>query len=393
MSLWKHAAASVADRNFGHLQKVQVVDLGPGIDDQRANMLMVETFKELFDFSRDVLWLMTEDGAISYVSPAIYLLRGITPDEARHQKLEDIHPPESAHRSVSYFMYMLGEIAEGRKPEPFQGILDYYHANGSIVKTDVYAVPAFDAQGNFNFLVGVSRDISARVLAEEKQKTELKLREIEFRKMLNSVLEHEVRNALAVINLAFDDQSMGHRKAGRVRKSIDDLLQVVEQVGLFSRSDDLEKLMESSAVSISDTLAEVQQKLALTDTVVFDGDLGLHVWAEHSLILQLLEQIMTNAQKYADPGSNIRVTCTDEGQETENMATIRFSNTHIAPQGIALHRLFDPFYRGSHVSEKSGSGLGLTIAKHLTEMLNGRISIDYENSVFSVTVCLPRAVK
>jgi signal transduction histidine kinase len=271
--------------------------------------------------------------------------------------------------------------------------MDYYHADGSIVKTDVYAVPAFDAQGNFSFLAGVSRDISARVLTEEKQKTELKLREIEFRKMLNSVLEHEVRNALAVINLAIDDRSLGPQKAGRVRKSIDDLLQVVEQVGLFSRSDDLEKLRESNAVSVCDILTEVQQKLALSDTVVFEGDQGLHVWAEHSLILQLFEQIMVNASKYAEPGSKIRVTCADESQETETLATIRFSNTHIAPQGIALNRLFDPFYRGSHVSEKSGSGLGLTIAKHLTEMLNGRISIDYGNSVFCVTVSLPRAVK
>lgn len=353
-------------------------------------MLLVETFKELFDFSRDVLWLMAPDGSITYVSPAIYLLRGITPEEARHQKLEDIHPPESAHRSVSYVMYMLGEIAEGRKPAPFQGVMDYYHADGSIVKTDVYAVPAFDAQGNFSFLAGVSRDISARVLEEEKQRTELKLREIEFRKMLNSVLEHEVRNSLAVINLAFDASSMEPQKADRVRKSIDDLLQVVEQVGLFSRSDDLEKLMESRSLSLCDILAELQRKLALSDnTVVFEGDRGLRIWAEPSLVLQLFEQIMVNASKYAEPGSKIRVTCTEESQDTGTLATIRFSNTHIASQGLALHRLFDPFYRGTHVSEKSGSGLGLTIAKHLTEMLNGKISVDYENSIFSVTVSLP----
>lgn len=363
----------------------------PGIPDHKANMLLVETFKELFDFSRDVLWLMAPDGSITYVSPAIYLLRGITAEEARHQKIEDTLLPESAHRSVSYFMYMLAEIAEGRKPAPFQGVMDYYHADGSIVKTDVYAVPAFDAQGNFSFLAGVSRDISARVLAEEKQKTELKLREIEFRKMLNSVLEHEVRNALAVINLAFDDRSLEPQKAGRVRKSIDDLLQVVEQVGLFSRSDDLEKLMQSSALSVCDILAELQQKLALSDTVVFEGDRGLRVWAEQSLILQLFEQIMVNAKKYAEPGSKITVTCTEESLDAGTLARIRFSNTHVAPQGLALHRLFDPFYRGSHVSEKSGSGLGLTIAKHLTEMLNGRISVDYQNSIFSVTVSLPCA--
>jgi PAS domain S-box-containing protein len=354
---------------------------------------LVETFKELFDFSRDVLWLMAQDGSIIYVSPAIYLLRGITPEQAKHQKIEETLLPESANRSVSYFMYMLGEIAEGRRPEPFQGVFDYYHADGSTVKTDVYAVPSFDENGNFTFLAGVSRDISARVLSEERQKTELKLREIEFRKMLNSVLEHEVRNALAVINLAFDDRLMESKKAGRVRKSIDDLLQVVEQVGLFSRADDLEKLRESSAVSVWNVLTEVQQKITLSNTLVFEGDRELHVWVEHSLILQLFEQIIANANKYAEPGSEIRVACTEKTDESGNAITICFSNEHIAVQGIAVNRLFDPFYRGAHVSGKSGSGLGLTIAKHLTEMLNGSISIDYVDTIFFVTVSLPQAAK
>lgn len=356
-------------------------------------MIMVETFKELFDFSRDVLWLMTQDGAVSYVSPAIYLLRGITPEEAKHQKLEETLVPESAHRSVSYFVYMLGEIAAGRKPEPFQGPMDYFHADGSIVKTDVYAVPAFDAGGNFSFLAGVSRDISSRILAEEKQKTELKLREIEFRKMLNSVLEHEVRNALAVINLAFDALPKEAPKASRVRKSIDDLLQVVEQVGLFSRSSDLEERMKASEVPVWTMLEEVRRKLDLSNSMVCEGEQGLLVWAEHSLMQQLFEQIIVNAKKYAEPGTEISVTCGGESEENDSMATIRFANSHIAPQGLAMDRLFDPFYRGPHVSEKSGSGLGLTIAKHLTEMLNGSIAVEYLDATFSVTLSLPRAVK
>jgi PAS domain S-box-containing protein len=354
---------------------------------------MVETFKELFDFSRDVLWLMAPDGSITYVSPAIYLLRGITPEEAKYQKLEETLVPESAHRSVSYFVYMLSEIAAGRKPEPFQGPMDYFHANGSIVKTDVYAVPAFDELGNFSFLAGVSRDISARVLAEEKKKTEMKLREIEFRKMLNSVLEHEVRNALAVINLAFDARLMEATTAGRIRKSIDDLLQVVEQVGLFSRSSDLEKRMKASAVPVWTVLQEVQRKLGLSDSMVCEGDQGLLVWAEHSLMQQLFEQIVVNAGKYAEPGTKISVTCGGKSEENERMATIRFANSHIAPQDIAMERLFDPFYRGAHVSGKSGSGLGLTIAKHLTEMLNGSIALEYIDATFFVTLSLPSAME
>lgn len=238
----------------------------------------------------------------------------------------------------------------------------------------------------------MSRDISARVLAEEQVKTETRLREIEFRKMLNSVLEHEVRNALAVINLAIDDRLVEPRIAGLVRKSTDNLLQVVEQVGLFSRSDELPKLLAPRDLSVWSVIKEIEQKLAVSHPVRSHGDPAIHVWAEHSLMVQLFEQIIKNAQKYAPCGADIVIACEAASKDNGQMVSIRVSNTHLSPKGIELDRLFEPFYRSAHVSEKSGSGLGLTIAKHLTEMLNGTISVDYVETVFSVTVRLPRSV-
>jgi PAS domain-containing protein len=58
-----------------------------------------ERYRLLAENARDVIWTMEPDGRISYVSPSIQLLRGLTPEEAMRQPLELIHPPASLRRS------------------------------------------------------------------------------------------------------------------------------------------------------------------------------------------------------------------------------------------------------------------------------------------------------
>lgn len=358
--------------------------------EHRTQQLLIETFKELFDFSRDVLWLMAPDGQITYVSPAIFILRGISPELAKRQTIEEIHPPESAARSIAYFTYMLDEISKGRRPDPFQGSLDYFHANGTTIQTEVYAVPSFDGNGNFSFLAGVSRDISARVLKEEKARAEIRSREIELRKMLNTVLEHEVRSAIAVINFSMEGRSIEPSTAQVVKRSTANLLRVVEQVGLFSRSDDIKNLRAPMKISIAGMIGEIERNLGFESSLRLSGDTDAPVWGEHSLILQLFTQVLENAKQYAALESEVSIRIDGDLELDGRFTKISVSNSHVAPNGVDLTRLFDPFYRSPHVLDKSGSGLGLSIAKHLAEMLGGAISVDYEDGTFTTTVVLPQ---
>ena len=55
-----------------------------------------ELYRLLAENAWDVIWTMELDGSISYVSPAVERMRGITPAEAKAQTLDQIHPPESA---------------------------------------------------------------------------------------------------------------------------------------------------------------------------------------------------------------------------------------------------------------------------------------------------------
>ena len=136
------------------------------IDEERAAeqqlQISEERYRLLAENARDVIWTMEADGRISYISPSIQLLRGLSPEEAMAQTLEQIHPPESRRRAQAYFHQLRSDLQAGRQPQPFRGELEYLCKDGSTIWADVIALPKFDEQGLYQKLLGVSRDISER---------------------------------------------------------------------------------------------------------------------------------------------------------------------------------------------------------------------------------------
>lgn len=116
----------------------------------------------------DVVWSMALDGTITYVSPAVERVRGFTPEQARTQSLEQIHPPESAARVVAYFESLFAAIAECRTPPTFHGEQDYYRKDGSLMSGELQVIPHLDDQGRVIEILGVTRDISDRQRYEEE---------------------------------------------------------------------------------------------------------------------------------------------------------------------------------------------------------------------------------
>ena len=109
----------------------------------------------------DVVWTMGLDGSITYVSPAVERVRGLTPREAMNQSLEEIHPPESAARVGAYFAELFAAIAEGTEPPVFRGELEYYREDASIMTGELQVIPHID-DGTVVEILGVTRDISDR---------------------------------------------------------------------------------------------------------------------------------------------------------------------------------------------------------------------------------------
>ena len=119
------------------------------------------------------------------------------------------------------------------------------------------------------------------------------------------------------------------------------------------------------------------------------GDLPILVRADASRLRQILINILGNAVKFTTRGG---VICNLKFQS--DMATFEIEDTGpgIAPE--EMERIFEPFARGSanYIGSTGGTGLGLTIAKMLTDMMGGELTVEStlgKGSCFRIRLFLP----
>ncbi len=121
-----------------------------------------------------------------------------------------------------------------------------------------------------------------------------------------------------------------------------------------------------------------------------DGALPAMVRADERRLRQILLNILGNAVKFTVSGS---VTLHLRYQREMAFFTIEDTGPGIAPEEIS--HIFEPFSRGSaaHVGATGGTGLGLTIARMLTDVMGGELSVTGQpgaGSRFEVRLFLPR---
>ena len=100
-------------------------------------------------------------------------------------------------------------------------------------------------------------------------------------------------------------------------------------------------------------------------------------WRRNALNIRIeLSNIVSNAVKYSD--GDFAVTMTDVGE-------ITFSNIASELSSVDVGKLFDRF--STVDSARKSTGLGLSIARLLTERMDGNITADYKGNTLSITIC------
>jgi two-component system phosphate regulon sensor histidine kinase PhoR len=113
--------------------------------------------------------------------------------------------------------------------------------------------------------------------------------------------------------------------------------------------------------------------------------------ADGSQILQLLDNLITNALRYGEPGTAVTVSADAEGAMVH--LAVADQGEGIAPEHVK--RVTERFYRVDTSRSRSlgGTGLGLSIVKHIVERHRGSLMIDSElGKGTTVHVLLPAAV-
>lgn len=133
---------------------------------------------------------------------------------------------------------------------------------------------------------------------------------------------------------------------------------------------DLVRVLEESLLGFYGAMQErgLQPTLALPEgPVMRELDAGA--------VGRVFANIISNALKYSDGDLSVRM---------DADGSITFSNMAAGLDSVTAGRLFDRFYTVE--SSRSSTGLGLSIAKILTERMGGVITLRYEGSRLSITV-------
>ena len=103
-------------------------------------------------------------------------------------------------------------------------------------------------------------------------------------------------------------------------------------------------------------------------------------------IWRVIENVYNNAAKYAMEGTRIYA----DLRMSDRYVQFTLKNVSEQPLNISADELTERFIRGDVSRSTEGSGLGLSIAKNLTELQGGKFLLYLDGDLFKVTIVFPR---
>ena len=171
------------------------------------------------------------------------------------------------------------------------------------------------------------------------------------------------------------------RQSGKLKKLTEDLVEASKAsagaIQVQREPVDVAELLSQSVGEYTQRLetARVEPVLSLPEEeCVWDTD-GRLLW-------RVLENLIQNIVKYAQPGTRAYFDLKKSGSGL----SIELKNTSAQPLNIPAEELMARFVRGDGARHSEGSGLGLSIAQSLTELLGGTMTLYLDGDLFKVSL-------
>ncbi|MBS6396562.1 MAG: HAMP domain-containing histidine kinase [Clostridiales bacterium] len=191
---------------------------------------------------------------------------------------------------------------------------------------------------------------------------------------------HELKTPLAIIDADTDvlEMEIGENEwLEDIRRQTGRLAVLTRDLIYLARMEEEDSHLQMVDLPFSDIVEETAQSfqsLAVAQQKSFIVQIQpmLMVHGDEKALRQLISILLDNALKYSGDSGNIRLRLEKQGKSVK----LSVSNTTEEPiEKESLSHLFDRFYRGdkSRNSDKSGYGIGLSIAKAVVESHKGEI--------------------
>ncbi|WP_372473679.1 sensor histidine kinase [Capnocytophaga sp. ARDL2] len=230
----------------------------------------------------------------------------------------------------------------------------------------------------------------------------LKIKE-EYRREFIGNVAHELKTPLfttqgfleTIIDNDITDPKLVKKYLERATNGVERLIKIVSDLDMITKLESTELKIEKETFDIVDLVKEIfqmlEQKAEKNDiTLMLDKEhyRKINVFADKEKIYQVLVNLISNSIKY---GRERGITEVSIEELTDKKYIVRITDNGMGIEKKHLNRIFERFYRiDDHRSRKiGGSGLGLSIVKHIIEAHDNHIYVDSELNVgseFSFTI-------
>lgn len=175
------------------------------------------------------------------------------------------------------------------------------------------------------------------------------------------------------------------RQSRRLKKLLEDLLEASK-----ATTGNLEVNLEPCEVGVlfSQTVGEYQQKMEQggLELLIRRPEEPVKIMADGRRLWRVFDNLLNNICKYAQENTRVYLSL----QAKDGQVQIIFRNISKYPLDISGEELEERFVRGDKSRHMEGNGLGLSIAKSLVELQNGRMEIVTDGDLFKVTLSFPQ---
>ena len=374
-----------------------------GEADPHHERLMLRT---LVDNLPDFIYAKDAECRFLLANASVARHMGTTPEHLLGKTDFDFFPPDLARAYSEDELRVMrsGEALINRE----EAGLD---ASGNAMTLLTTKVPLRDAHGHVVGILGIGRDITARVKVEAEIRAAREAAEAANRAKSDFLanMSHEIRTpmngVLGMTDLLLESRLDPEQRdcAQTIRESGKALLTVINDILDFSKVEAGKLELESIDMDVRSGVDEVARLLAIQANakrleleVSCDPELPERVRGDPNRLRQILLNLGGNAVKFTSRGS-VGISVGVVEADARNVR-VRFE---VRDSGIGIPRdrlesLFRPFTQvdASMTRRFGGTGLGLSIVRRLVELMNGTCGVDSEPGVgsrFWFTVRFERA--
>lgn len=201
------------------------------------------------------------------------------------------------------------------------------------------------------------------------------------RRQLFGDLAHEIRTPVAVLEAyleAVEDgvKTLDPQTIAMLREQTGRLVRFAADAAALAQAEEAHAAITPGWVDVSDLVDTVRaaaaDRYADKNVTLTTQSGGGRLWADRQRLTQVLGNLLDNALRHTPAGGHVALTTTRAGSDI--VFTVTDDGEGIAAEHLA--HIFERFYRADSARDRGhgGSGIGLAIAKALTEAHGGHIS-------------------